>query len=337
MSRTQTAVLTGMAINSANLLKVRANVIAFGTVPSRRLGNSLGINNIPAKHCSYSCLYCQVGPTHVTEITPRDFYSSQTVFDAVSRQVEKLHKRGESIDYLTFVPDGEPTLDVNLAKTIEQLRKLEIPIAIISNASLIWCLEVRQTLVLADWVSLKIDSVNEAVWRRINRPFQSLAIADILAGIEIFSEKFDGFLATETMLLDDVNTAEQDISKLSDFLSQINPDMAYLAVPTRPMSEKNYKSPAPQTLNDIFQSVNARIENVELLTVYEGNAMASTGDFIADVLAITAVHPMRHEQVLRLLEKTNSYPEQLESLLHDGQLRKVEYNGDTFYLRNLQS
>lgn len=113
-------------------------MISFGTVPSRRLGNSLGINNIPAKHCSYSCLYCQVGVTLGTEISPRIFYSSEAVFNAVHSRVLSLREHGESIDYLTFVPDGEPTLDMNLAETIHLLRKLEIPVAVITNASLIW-------------------------------------------------------------------------------------------------------------------------------------------------------------------------------------------------------
>jgi wyosine [tRNA(Phe)-imidazoG37] synthetase (radical SAM superfamily) len=326
-----------MAVNSTNPLKVETIVITFGTVPSRRLGNSLGINNIPAKHCSYSCLYCQVGPTHGTEIIPRDFYQPEMVFDAVSNQVTQLQKRGEPIDYLTFVPDGEPTLDVNLAKTIVLLRELKIPIAIISNSSLISRPEAREALELADWVSLKIDSVNEVVWRSINRPFETLELADILAGIKIFSETFDGFLATETMLLDSVNTAETDICELALFLNKIQPDMAYLAIPTRPMAEKSYKSPDPETLNYIFQSINARVENVELLGSYEGDAMASTGNFIKDVLAITAVHPMRQEQVLRLLEKTESNHTQLESLINDSRLREVEYNGNTFYVRNFES
>ena len=308
-------------------------MITFGTVPSRRLGNSLGINNIPAKHCSYSCLYCQVGTTHGTEITPRTFYSPEAVFASVSKHVLHLQERGESIDYLTFVPDGEPTLDANLANTIHLLREFNIPIAVISNASLIWHSEVRQALALADWVSLKIDSVNEKVWRSINRPFPTLQLSEIMSGIQTFSSDFDGFIATETMLLDKVNTDDHDIFELTDFLHKIQPDMAYLAIPTRPMAERNQRSPDADKLNHIFQSVNARVDRVELLTGYEGDAMASSGDFIEDMLAITAVHPMREEQVYHLLEKTASDHSLLDMLLNEGRLCKVDYNGKTFYLR----
>ena len=191
---------------------------------------------------------------------------------------------------------------------------------------------VRQALALADWVSLKIDSVNETVWRSINRPFPTLKLSEI-----IVSSDFDGFIATETMLLDEVNTDDNDIFELTDFLYKIQPDMAYLAVPTRPMAEKNQRSPDADKLNHIFQSVNARVDRVELLAGYEGDAMASSGDFIEDMLAITAVHPMREEQVYYLLEKTASDRSLLEKLLNEGLLCKVDYNGKTFYMRSFEN
>jgi wyosine [tRNA(Phe)-imidazoG37] synthetase (radical SAM superfamily) len=105
--------------------------IAFGPVPSRRLGRSLGINNIPPKSCSYSCLYCQVGATRGQLIEPQVFYAPENIYQEVSEQLQKAHHSDEPIDYLTFVPDGEPTLDINLGKAIDLLRPLNIPIAVI--------------------------------------------------------------------------------------------------------------------------------------------------------------------------------------------------------------
>lgn len=102
--------------------------IAFGPVPSRRLGRSLGINNIPPKHCSYACVYCQVGPTPAQEITPRPFYPPEEILRQVRGRVEAVRARGEAVDYLTFVPDGEPTLDSRLGESIDALRELGLPI-----------------------------------------------------------------------------------------------------------------------------------------------------------------------------------------------------------------
>ncbi|MFO7742846.1 MAG: radical SAM protein, partial [Anaerolineae bacterium] len=133
-------------------------MIAFGPVPSRRLGRSLGINNIPPKICTYSCAYCQLGRTIKMEVERRPFYEPEDILRHVQDKVEKSEGAGEAIDYLTFVPDGEPTLDANLGHEIELLQPLGIKIAVISNASLVWREDVREELGQADWVSLKVDA-----------------------------------------------------------------------------------------------------------------------------------------------------------------------------------
>ena len=176
---------------------IGADRLIFGPVPSRRLGRSLGINNIPPKVCSYSCVYCQLGPTHTTEIVPRVFYTPDHLFEAVKKHLTQAGKNGAQVDYLTFVPDGEPSLDSRLSETIQRLRPLGIPIAIISNASLIWRDDVRKTLAMADWVSLKVDAVDETLWRRINRPHSSLDHHAILDGMLTFAGEYNGMLVTE--------------------------------------------------------------------------------------------------------------------------------------------
>ena len=145
-------------------------MIAFGPVPSRRLGRSLGINNIPPKVCTYSCVYCQVGKTRRMQVERSPFYEPEDIFKSVRKQVKKAIKKGERIDYLTFVSDGEPTLDVNLGYEIDLLKSLGIKIGIITNASLIFREDVRTDLMKADWVSLKFDSTRKTIWRQINRP-----------------------------------------------------------------------------------------------------------------------------------------------------------------------
>jgi MoaA/NifB/PqqE/SkfB family radical SAM enzyme len=130
---------------------------AFGPVPSRRLGRSLGINNVPPKSCSYSCVYCQVGRTPEGGIEPRTFHSPEELICVVTSRVQTLRERGEAVDYLTFVPDGEPCLDSRLAEEIDALRSLDVPIAVISNGSLLWREDARKALALAAWVSLKVD------------------------------------------------------------------------------------------------------------------------------------------------------------------------------------
>ena len=120
-------------------IKAARHMIAFGPVPSRRLGQSLGIKNIPPKLCTYSCVYCQIGKTSRLVMKRRPFYKTGEVFESVRKQVRRAQKKAASIDYLTFVPDGEPTLDINLGEEIDQLKALGIKVAVITNASLTDC------------------------------------------------------------------------------------------------------------------------------------------------------------------------------------------------------
>jgi len=311
-------------------------MLIFGPVPSRRLGRSLGINNIPPKACSYSCVYCQVGPTAITQITPQTFYTSEQIYQEVKQHLDQINKAGEPVDYLTFVPDGEPTLDSRLSESIERLRPLGIPIAIISNASLIWREAVRDTLAMADWVSLKVDAVDEMLWRRINRPQASLDLPAILDGVLTFAGGFNGTLATESMLVKGLNDTDQSAKDLAGFLAKLDPDIAYLSIPTRPPSEKRVHAPDEVTLNRIFQIIYQQVDRLELITDYEGNAFASTGDAAEDLQSITAVHPMREEAVRELLAKTNTDWHLVEKLIEEGHLLKTEYEGRNFYVRRLQ-
>lgn len=308
-------------------------MLVFGPVPSRRLGRSLGINNIPPKHCSYSCLYCQVGPTKATEMRHGYFYKPESIYQAVSQHLEKLKATNETVDYLTFVPDGEPTLDAGLGKSIELLRGLNIKIAVISNASLIWQPKVREILKMADWVSLKVDSVEESVWRHINRPCENLELNSILSGMLAFAEDFSGTLVTETMLLEGINTGQESVERLATFLRQLVPDKVYLAIPTRPTADSSVRAAGAESLNRIYQTGSLVVSGVELLTGYEGNAFASAGNFVEDLLAITAVHPMRKDAVLKLLGKTSGNWSSVEQLLDSGKLREIEYQGNFFYIR----
>jgi wyosine [tRNA(Phe)-imidazoG37] synthetase (radical SAM superfamily) len=308
-------------------------MIAFGPVPSRRLGRSLGINNMPPKICSYSCVYCQLGRTLKMEVERRAFYEPEMVVSDVSAQVTRAREAGESIDYLTFVPDGEPTLDIHLGREIERLRPLGLPIAVISNASLIWRQEVRQDLLGADWVSLKVDAVEEAVWRQINRPHGSLDLYSILEGVLAFASEYTGELVTETMLVDGVNDGERHLKALASFLTHMQPDRAYLSIPTRPPAEPWALPPDEQTVNRAYHILRKEVEQVEYLIGYEGNAFAFTGDVEEDLLSITAVHPMREDAVSQFLARAGADPAIVQRLVAQDRLVEADYDGHRFYLR----
>lgn len=309
--------------------------VAFGPVPSRRLGRSLGINNIPPKICTYSCVYCQLGRTFRMQVDRDAFYDPEEIIRAVEARLSELRRKDEPVDYLTFVPDGEPTLDLNLGQEIELLKQLSIPVAVITNSSLIFREAVREELSQADWVSLKVDAASEPVWRRINRPHKELDLAEIKQGLLEFARTFRGTLASETMLVNDLNDGAEELGEIAQFLVELEPDVAYIAIPMRPPAEAWVKPADEGAVARAYALFSERLPRVELLIDYEGNAFSTIGDAVQDLLSITAVHPMRKQAVQELLARDRADWEVVRRLLAEGKLVELTYRGERFYLRKL--
>jgi wyosine [tRNA(Phe)-imidazoG37] synthetase (radical SAM superfamily) len=308
-------------------------MIAFGPVPSRRLGNSLGLNNIPHKSCPYSCVYCQIGRTRRFDTERISFYEPEAIHAEAETRIQNAVDEGETIDYLTFVPDGEPTLDCNLGRTIDLLKPFGVKIAVISNASLIWNADVRKELLKADWVSLKFDTVIEKIWKKVNRPKSTLRLSAIKEGALAFASAFTGTLVTETMLVAGVNDDAESLGATADFIRRLNPSTAYLSVPIRPPAEEWAKPPSEAVLARAYELFSRRMDHVELIIEYEGNAFSSTGDIEHDLLSITAVHPMRADAVAALLETTHADWSVVDDLVEQRLLAEVVYGEHTFYVR----
>ena len=307
--------------------------IVYGPVPSRRLGRSTGINNIPPKVCSYSCVYCQLGPTRRMQTEPAAFYEPVQVATEVREKIEQAALRHEQIDYLTFVPDGEPTLDINLGDEIDRIAVHGIKIAVITNGSLVFRPDVRERLQKADWVCLKVDAVTPAIWRQIDRPHKDLKLEPILDGLGSFARTFEGTLATETMLVKGLNDDERQIEKIAAFLAQLRPDKAYITIPTRPPAKRTVTAADEHTITMAYQIFNEKLPAVECVVGYEGNAFALTGVVEDDLLAITAVHPMTEEAVDHFLKKAGADWDVVHNLVRSGALAELTYRDKKFYAR----
>ena len=308
-------------------------MVVFGPVPSRRLGRSLGVNNIPPKLCSYSCAYCQVGRIRQLLAERRAFYEPRDILALARVRLNFLRAAGEKVDYLSFVPDGEPTLDSRLGLALEMLKTLGVPVAVISNASLIDSAEVRRELALADWVSLKLDAASERPWRRVNRPHRSLHLSALLEGMLAFAAMYPGRLVTETMLVAGVNDSPEQLGETASFLHRLQPAAAYLSVPIRPPAESWVKTPEPGVVLWAYRLFASHGLAVELLTGNEGDAFSGSGRAEEDLLAITAVHPMRRSAVESLLQRCGADWSLVQGLVDQGRLAESGYEGETFYLR----
>ena len=310
--------------------------LSYGPVPSRRLGRSLGINNIPAKICSYACIYCQLGNTLHMSIKREEFYKPDDIYKSIKNRFSVLKEKNEPIDYIAFVPDGEPTLDINLSKEIELLKEFNIKLAIITNGSLMDRDDVQKDLISFEWISLKVDSALKEVWKKIDRPHGKLDFENIKKGYIEFSKKYQGNLNTETMLVKGINDTEESLEKTAAFIKKLNPNTAYISVPIRPPAENNVKQPDEETLLKAYDIFNKYGLNTVLLAHYEGDNFTYTNNFEKDILAITSVHPIRDDALEIFLKKSNATSEDLKNLINKNLLKETFYNGHHYYSRILK-
>ena len=300
-------------------------MFVFGPVPSRRLGKSLGVNNIPRKVCSYNCIYCQVGETKKFTIERRSYIKPEILVKEVRERV-----KNESVDYITFVPDGEPTLDVNLGLEIA-LMKSYGKVAVITNGSLLYRDDVKEGLQDADLVSVKVDAADEEIWRKINVPHEKLSFYKVVDGVEEFSERYKGKLITETMLVDGVNDDEKNLYRIAELIKKLNVSKAYLTLPLRPPRISFVKPPSRSKVQRAYMIFSSFGLPVVLLDFPEEGEFSTGKDFKTGLLSILSVHPMREEDVLKLMKEKGINYRVLEELELSGKIEKMSYMGVNFY------
>jgi wyosine [tRNA(Phe)-imidazoG37] synthetase (radical SAM superfamily) len=265
----------------------------------------------------------------------KKFYRPSDIAAEVSSTVRLLKETGERIDFLTFVPDGEPTLDINLGTAIEMLKPLGVPIAVITNSSLLWDADVRADLMKADWVSVKIDTVDESIWHRIDRPNGKLDLPTILGGLQSFADSFSGTLVTETMLVMGVNDTNESIRMTAEFVTTIHPAASYILAPTRPPAESFVRPPSEEVLNSAYQIFHSYVHTVEMLVYNEGTDFTYSSNAERELLSILAVHPMRVDAVEIFLSKAEAEWDVAQNLLNNHVLKEVKYSGNSYLVKIL--
>jgi wyosine [tRNA(Phe)-imidazoG37] synthetase (radical SAM superfamily) len=323
-------------IDKRNIENTNPEII-FGPVPSRRLGRSMGINNIPLKTCSYSCIYCQIGNTNILSTKRKEFYEPERIYNEVSEKVICLRNINEKIDYITFVADGEPTLDINIGKSIEILKPIGVNIAVITNSSLLWDKDVRNDLMKADLVSVKIDTGIPEIWHKLNRPHGYLKLETIIDGIKEFADVFKGKLITETMLVKDINDSVVELTQTAKIIKRINPEISYILVPTRPPAESFAGVPEEGDINVAFQIFNEELGKVELAISNEGTDFSFLLNSEKELLGILAVHPMRYDAVEEFLKKSNMGWNVINKLVNQGILTKIKYKNNYFVMKRTKN
>jgi wyosine [tRNA(Phe)-imidazoG37] synthetase (radical SAM superfamily) len=215
---------------------VRAYKYLYGPVPSRRLGRSLGIDLVPHKICTYDCIYCQIGNTTEKTLVRKEYAPVKEILEEV---MSFLKEGSSSVDHLSLSGSGEPTLDSQIRSVIEGIKALtSIPIAVITNGSLLYDREVRQDLLRADIVLPSLDAVSAEVFMKINRPGQGFSAEKVIEGLLQFRKAFKGQIWLEILFCKGVNDSKEELVRMKKVIDRIQPDLIHLNTVVRPPSEK---------------------------------------------------------------------------------------------------
>ena len=302
----------------------------FGPVPSRRLGQSLGIDTIPLKTCNWNCVYCQLGRTQPLVNERKEYYPSEEILDEV-REALEAHKPGE-INWVTFVGSGEPLLHAGIGNLIRQVKSMtDLPVAVITNGSLLYLPEVRRELIAADAILPSLDAGTAELYRKINRPHPKLTFERLVEGLIAFRGEYWGKLWVEVMLVRELNDTPQALWDIAKMLQRIRPDAVHINLPTRPPVESWVHPPSQENLMQAL----AILGNIaKVVHPAEGDFDLSGYDNPVDaIIGIITRHPMRQEELERTLNRWS--PGQVDQALAEleasGKAQVVERYGIRFW------
>lgn len=298
----------------------------FGPVPSRRLGRSLGIDLVPFKTCTYDCIYCQLGRTTNKTIQQKQWVPPEKVIEEL-----KLRLSGNP-DYITLSGSGEPTLYSQTAELIEKIKKItEIPVAVLTNGSLLWLPEIRNSIMQADVVMPSLDTGGAHLFQYVNRPHHDISFDKMLEGLIKFRQEFPGPYWLEVFLLGGITTTEKEIRRLADCVREINPDRVQLNTAVRPPSE-SFALPVPK---DRLEEIAVKLsDNAEIIADYrQVHAQESFTSKRDDVLELLKRRPCSIEDIAQGLRlhrnEVLKYVEELSCLGKIG----TEVQNNRFYYK----
>jgi wyosine [tRNA(Phe)-imidazoG37] synthetase (radical SAM superfamily) len=298
----------------------------YGPVPSRRLGYSLGVDILPFKTCSFDCVYCQLGKTPRRVLRRAKFFASQ----AILAQIKKALTSGRKIDHITFSGSGEPTLNRDIGKLIREIKKItRIPVAVLTNSSMLFRKSVRQALLAADLVVPSLDAAAAAAFRKVNRPDPSLRLGNIIQGLEQFRREFRGQIWLEVMLVKGVNDSPSDIKALKKAVARIRPDKVQLNTVARPPAEKWARPLSREELDDVRDKLGGR---AEVVADFKEMSPCPPPENLEDaVLSMVRRRPVNLKDLAQVLgQDKGSILKILKTLAVRGRIKRVPH-ARTFY------
>jgi wyosine [tRNA(Phe)-imidazoG37] synthetase (radical SAM superfamily) len=308
--------------------KLNAPKYIFGPVPSRRLGRSLGIDLVPYKTCTFDCIYCDLGRTTNKTTSRQSFVSPEEIQKELEFTLSVLDKRP---DFITLSASGEPTLNNNIGQIIRGVKEItSIPIAVLTNSSLLSLQEVRDDLLMADVVLPSLDAITPILFEYINRPHPALKIEEIISGLIQFQKEYRGQIWLEILFCRGVNDGKEEIKKLKKAIERIRPYRIQLNTPVRPPAEESAFPLTSAQLEEIKRRLGDKAEIISEFAAPLGEEFNSVKDI--EILNLIKRRPCTTEDISKALRlRIDEVVKHLDHLTKAGAIRYRMYEHRCYY------
>ena len=298
----------------------------FGPVLSRRLGFSLGVDLVPFKTCSLDCIYCQAGKTTHKTIERKSYVSLESVIP----ELKDALKQSQKIDYITLSGSGEPTLNLDLGRIITAIKKItDIPVAVLTNGTLLHLESVRDELTAADLVVPSLDAVSQEIFCEINKPHPHIHVSQMISGLKSLREAFSGDIWLEIMLVKGLNDFPEEIKKLKDVISSIEFEKVQLNTTVRPAADKVIEPVTNEELASIKELLG---ERCEVIAEFRENQHTVDTNIPEKIISIISRRPLNLSEISDSLgipkERTTKHVYLLEQ---QGRIESLTYGSDSYY------
>ncbi|MFZ5905810.1 MAG: radical SAM protein [Nitrospirota bacterium] len=298
----------------------------YGPVPSRRLGFSLGVDIVPYKTCTLDCIYCQIGRTTEKTLDRKPYAHKGDIM----AEVKEVLRKKQSIDYITFSGSGEPTLNADIGVLIEEVKEYtSLPVAVLTNGTLLFREDVQNDLLHADVVLPSLDAASLPVFRRVNRPHPALNIETVLDGLKKFRGIYGGRIWLEIMLIRGVNDSAEELSRIRNAVTAIRPDRVHLNTVVRPPAEMHAKPLSREEMRTVKRVLD---EDCEVIAEFHGH-MAEEAENVEDSLVEMARRrPVTITDIAHVLGISEMNARHMVGMLSAKKgIEEKEYQGEKYY------
>jgi len=300
----------------------------YGPVPSRRLGRSLGIDLVPPKICTYDCVYCQIGQTAERRLVRKEYIPGEEVLEEVRSFLEE---KGSDIDHFSLSGSGEPTLHSGIRWIIDEIKKLSsVPVAVITNGSLLYRKEVREDLLRADVILPSLDAVSAEVFQKINRPHPEVTVDQVIEGLVEFRRVYGGRIWLEVLFCKGINDHPEEIEKMKKAIDRIQPDRIDLNTVVRPPAEKWVSPLSHAELEKIRTFLG---EKAIVIPEFDRHPLSVPGQEVQErIVAILGRRPLSLADLSKWMRiPQHELETHLTPLIQEGKVKTRSFGGSVYF------